>query len=237
MGNMRFKVGDRVRIKSLDWYNRNKDPKHEYVDCGNGIGFYKHMTEHCGKVMTISEIWDYCYGMEGHVSAWTDEMIEGLVESMEDKMKELRKMCTISLDNIKYSDKVEVLLNDYEYTEEGGKSYFVKKKKEYPKTYEECLNVLGYEDIATHCIFHTEADEKLFNTLYDLKICRDAYWKIAGDEMGLGKPWKPQEGVIYCYMSGAPSYIRNIFPFQTEEMRDAFYENFKEEIEFVKELL
>ena len=137
------------------------------------------------------------------------------------------------------SDKVEINLDDsYELVQESdGKWFAIKKKKEYPKTYEECLNVLGYDDIATHCIFHTEADEKLFNTLYDLKVCRDAYWKIAGEEMGLDKPWEPQEGVIYCYMPNAPRCIRLMFPFPTEEMRDGFYENFKKEIEKCKELL
>ena len=74
------------------------------------------------------------------------------------------------------------------------------------------------------------------NQLNKLLICRDAYWKIAGEEMGLGKPWEPQEGVIYCYMPNAPHYIRSIFPFPTEEMRDAFYENFKSKIEICKEL-
>ena len=107
-----------------------------------------------------------------------------------------------------------------------------KKKKEYPKTYEECAEVLGECAIMTHGY-----KRDVLNALQKLIVCRDAYWKIAGEEMGLGKPWEPQEGVIYCYMPNAPHYIRSIFPFPTAEMRDAFYENFKKEIEICKELL
>ena len=70
------------------------------------------------------------------------------------------------------------------------------------------------------------------NTLGKLLICRNAYWKIAGEEMGLGKPWEPDwsdnntkyiitvaENKIYTDVS----YIFNyVLSFPTEEMRDAF---------------
>ena len=136
---------------------------------------------------------------------------------------------------------------DYEIKQDGEKFYLVKKKKEYPKTYEECLKVLGYDDRETYCIFHTGADERLFEALYRLKVCRDAYWKIAGEEMGLGKPWEPD------YNSSEPKFsIRvngntitkyweksysKVLTFPTEEIRDIFYENFKELIEICKEFL
>ena len=170
-----------------------------------------------------------------------------LVESIEDRMKELRKMCTISLTDSNYTDKVEVLLNNYEYTEEGGKAYFIKKKKEYPKTYEECCKVLGYSG-NYNMILTTDVDNKLFNALYRLKVCRDAYWKIYGEEMGLGKPWNPnwqdddEKKYTMEYYDGEIikdiSLLENrILVFPTAEMRDAFYEHYKEEIEKCKELL
>ena len=31
----------------------------------------------------------------------------------------------------------------------------------------------------------------LLEKLQELLICRDAYWKIAGEQMGLGEPWEP----------------------------------------------
>lgn len=128
-----------------------------------------------------------------------------------------------------------------------------KKKKEYPKTYEECNRIMGVElwntlwgEDATE---YEEQMEGLMYAFIKLKVCRDAYWKIAGEEMGLGKPWKPdwtdQESPKYCITSikdqveaSKRYYIMNtILAFPTEEMRDTFYENFKSEIEICKELL
>lgn len=126
-----------------------------------------------------------------------------------------------------------------------------KKKKEYPKTYEECCEIL--EDVAD-CSLSCFACGVL-NNLQKLLLCRDAYWKIAGEEMGLGKPWEPDwknsEERRYCIVNiegdiNLPEKIltkwilkvtNKILVFPTEEMRDAFYENFKELIEECKELL
>jgi hypothetical protein len=124
-----------------------------------------------------------------------------------------------------------------------------KKKKEYPKTYEECCKVLHYayeQGITMRGV--TEEEEELFKRLIVLKRCRDAYWKLYGEEMGLGKPWKPNWETldtkydIYNYR-GVISHNnftvvdRCVLVFPTEEMRDAFYENFKELIGQCKELL
>jgi hypothetical protein len=84
-----------------------------------------------------------------------------------------------------------------------------------------------------------------------LKVCRDAYWKIAGEELQLGKPWRPKFGKYIHYNINfylyKDSFVlhkgeyhspdNRILVFPTEEMRDAFYENFKDLIEYCKELL
>ena len=122
---------------------------------------------------------------------------------------------------------------------------FTNPKKEYPKTYEECEKILGLEDsIIEGCLGY---EYKLLNAFQKLLMCRDAYWKIAGEEMGLGKPWKPDWKVydkkyvigMHECMIYQDTETRNnkILAFPTEEMRDAFYENFKELIEICKELL
>lgn len=78
--NMKYKVGDKVKIKSLDWYNENKDETDD-IECSNNIWFYREMSKFCGKVMTISHIRADHYTMvEDLVGYWTDEMIECKVE-------------------------------------------------------------------------------------------------------------------------------------------------------------
>ena len=139
-----------------------------------------------------------------------------------------------------------------------------KKKQKYPQTYEECCKVLmgktdfqDFELVLTKLTINRSEENsispeppyiRLINVFYKLLICRDAYWKIAGEEMGLGKPWKPdwksldpQYIILYQYggidkaeTHGEGNYI---LTFPTAEMRDAFKENFDPNIEICKELL
>lgn len=127
-------------------------------------------------------------------------------------------------------------------------------KPQYPTTYEECCEMLGieedlwfvYEDIdANHinpaCITNYRMRRlDLYHNLEKLLICRDAYWKIAED-------WKPDWDNIsdkHCiYVVGKEIWLQECqtrqctLAFPTVEMRDAFYENFKDLIEQCKELL
>ena len=152
------------------------------------------------------------------------------------------------------NDKVP---NGYELQEDGYFSW-VHKKEGYPKTYEECCKVLsiplyynlryhtyerGYGEFATSNELLSLQDK--LNLLGKLIICRDAYWKIAGEEMGLGKSWEPSGNEdcfvisrfcdeVFLFESAGDA---EPFEFPTREMRDAFYENFKELINECKELL
>ena len=121
---------------------------------------------------------------------------------------------------------------------------FTNPKKEYPKTYEECCEII-HSDPKFYVDTHLYSDA--LGALYKIIICRDAYWKLYGEEMGLGKPWEPDwntsepKYVIACTSNGIEkqwetTYCKG-FAFPTAEMRDAFYENFKKEIEICKELL
>ena len=150
----------------------------------------------------------------------------------------------IYLNSYEYADEVELNLGDYEIEVRDGKTYAVKKKSKYPTTFEECLNMLYCKSVLKTIVGHKA--ELLLN-LEKLLICRDAYRKIAGEEMDLGNPWEPD------WTSGKPFYCisvsgniigkgkwytdNKILAFPTEEMRDAFYGNFKNEIEQCKELL
>ena len=166
----------------------------------------------------------------------------------------------VKLDEIHKNERFEIIRNDgYIFKDENGnvinatKIVLEKKKKEYPKTYLECCDILEIQDIISQGVNGYLRDK--LETLQKLLICRDAYWKIAGEEMGLGKPWEPDwenseerrysivniEGDINLPEKTLTKWIlkvtNKILVFPTEEMRDAFYENFKKEIEMCKELL
>lgn len=152
---------------------------------------------------------------------------------------QIGKTVSVIFNSENYEDEVELQLEDYEIEVRDGKTYAVKKKPVYPKTYVECKEML---DENVYYGF------SVFMTLQNLIICRDVYWKIAGEEMGLDKPWKPdwkntkkvKYGIVLYDDIITKMYLRNenaILAFPTAEMRDAFYENFKDLIEQCKELL
>lgn len=135
-----------------------------------------------------------------------------------------------------------ICLEGYDFYDDKGniidtKEITMKKKKpKYPKTFVECAKIL--DCFCSEYIGGYKCE--LLENLQELLICRDAYWKIAGD-------WKPNfndnEGkyvIAYCYGKVYTTMTTNynrILVFPTEEMRDAFYENFNELIEECKELL
>lgn len=144
------------------------------------------------------------------------------------------------------------LPNGYQFVDENGnvinatKIVLEKKKKEYPKTYEECAEIIaeltGSDCNPKGCMGYMSVQ---LTVLQKLLICRDAYWKIAGEEMGLGKPWEPdskEPAYAICRIVGTIKTMATvgenyILEFPTEEMRDAFKENFDPDIDFCKELL
>lgn len=113
---------------------------------------------------------------------------------------------------------------------------FLTPKPKYPKTYEECCKII-HSDPKFYIDTHLYSDA--LEALYKLLICRDSYWKIAGEQMGLGEPWKPdwtdnyQKKWIINFYQGKINFttgpnVQFILAFPTAEMRDAFFENFKE---------
>lgn len=252
---MKYSVGQKVKIRSLEWYRDNVN-RYGIIECGK-YEFFEPMNEYCGKVVTIKRIDDDNYRIDTDKGAfcWTDEMIEGLVE---EETKPLTYEQTVEIIEAMQGigDSWECP-QGYQFEDENGniinatKIVLEKKKKEYPKTYEECCKVMNYcyNPVTTKTIHK----EELIRKFQFLLMYRDAYWKIAGDEMGLGKPWEPdyneesyEQGCpikYVIYYTGThitkgqkctPSYILS---FPTEEMRDAFKENFDPDIEICKELL
>ena len=140
--------------------------------------------------------------------------------------------------------------NGYEFfsINDDNKVVLAKKQSQYPKDYRECCDVLGFR-LGDNIDNLEGYKSNLLEQLQILLICRDAYWKIAGKEMGLDKPWKPDfTNIDNCYLAiktckGEISLIPTLYiedcilVFPTEEMRDAFYDNFKKLINETKELL
>ena len=185
------------------------------------------------------------------------------------EFEDIKKVAYLSINNKEYADEIEINLgDDYEYKFEMNRLYILKKKPVYPKTYEECCEVLFNDksyaeyifipakvnnsyyrgDFITELPFEIVPYETTIRRFYKLLICRDAYWKIAGEQMGLDKPWEPDwkntKNVKYSITLHEDNitkmYLRNenaILAFPTEKMLDAFYENFKDLIEQCKEFL
>ena len=319
---LKYKIGDRVRIKSLDWYNENKDKfgniRYKRDGSAYPVFFSKYMSNFCGEILTIKSVFNHSYHMNETSSCefWTDEMIEGLVEDetkpkfkVGDEVIAYAEGCLakFSINDVRWNNELNkfeykicsswydasvmqlykesnnfltervsdnglpfnewlsykgafYVPDGYELKDENGniinatKIVLEKKKKEYPKTYEECAEVLDvcsgetlqYGDLT----LSNDYEFNLYTLLENFRkllICRDAYWKIAGDEMGLGKPWEPDwndTSIKYCLERDFDAIDKNVsnhkgrtFAFPTEEMRDAFKENFDPDIEFCKELL
>lgn len=76
MEALKFKVGDKVRVKSLEWYNSNKDANGlVYLD-KQGIVFGKTMANLCGEIVQIEEVNRTGYFIYGNAGFFEDWMLE-----------------------------------------------------------------------------------------------------------------------------------------------------------------
>jgi hypothetical protein len=145
---------------------------------------------------------------------------------------------------IYHGNRISYVIPDgYEFSKIENNEIIIQKKKPiYPKTYEECCDVIGINRHEVEIDIPRPYQQNMFN-LFKLLICRDAYWKIAGDEMGLGKPWNPcdtkdkysirrvEDKILLHYN------VSSVLEFPTTKMRDLFYTSFKDLIEKCKDLL
>lgn len=141
----------------------------------------------------------------------------------------------------------EIILPDWcEYRDENDNVVNVKKivvyekPPQYPKTYEECCDVLIPDCVEFNVILNGYNGE-LLEKLGQLLICRDAYWKLANNWQPNWKDFSTQKYSISVDKDEIiTSHIvtgSRVLVFPTAEMRDIFYENFKELINQCKELL
>ena len=102
---MKYKVGDKVKIKSLDWYNDNRD-YYGNVECGFYY-FIEEMTKYCGKILTIGEVYRNVYELqEDENFIWTDDMFDSIIENTDDVESKTSSEQMVSLKMIcEYLDK------------------------------------------------------------------------------------------------------------------------------------
>lgn len=74
---MKYKVGDKVRIKSKEWYENNKDKDCDGdILCGD-VYFMSNMKDYCGKTATITEAKKhYRIDLDNGRWCWSDELFE-----------------------------------------------------------------------------------------------------------------------------------------------------------------
>lgn len=240
--NLKHKIGDKVKIKSLDWYNTNKSEKGDVLGNEDDEVFINEMSEYCNSIATIVEIVDDAYrlNIDNQLFSWSDFMFDesfNTNENMETK---------------------EIILPDgWEIDKaEGNKIILKDSKKKLATTYEECLKLLGKGEYinssdCTICEFDdcSKADTydkniipiglgKSIVALMQLLVCREVY----------RQGWKPDwtnyseyKYVIRIYngISVVDTTILNnyILAFQTREVRNEFFDNFKDLIEEAKEFL
>ena len=246
-----------VNIKGLDatWETCESVKIVYYVTHYNTIGYNPpSLVKSLGyKIYTLEE-----YEAMNKEKKYQEGYAQGYEDAVKTEMmyKEKEKQ-DLLLGLVSVANKGQELIphKDYEIKQDGEKFYLVKKKKKYPKTYEECCRVVN----ANSCIrlvynlsdgqkyYHDEDNLYLYENFRRFKICRDAYWKIAGEEMGLGKPWEPDwttDDVKYCLINRGnkicQSYeckVKRTFAFPTKDMQDAFDKYFGPDLDKCKELI
>ena len=69
---MKYKVGDKVRVRSRAWWD--KQPKDVCGHIGRGYVFTKEMSSLCGRIVTIELVDDDFYWVEETSDIWEDWM-------------------------------------------------------------------------------------------------------------------------------------------------------------------
>lgn len=211
-----YKVGDRVRI-----------PEYESEVCIN-------------KMLWNGNEVLYEVVVDDEVERYSAEELNEFNEPNEEEV-----MKTITIDDFKANTKEWLIdkLHDMVISKAIktiGDIHEELHKPQYPKTYDECVDMFN-------CTVET-VNLTTIAALRKLIYCRNAYWKIAGEQIGLGKPWEPdwldtstQKYCIYYVgdeIKKQPMMeVHHFLAFPTKEIRDMFYENFKELIKSCEEFL
>jgi hypothetical protein len=244
-----YKVGDKVNI-----YVQNDDIEGWFDIEVAEITSMRWDPGHCRIVYKMEDIdREFCVeDIRDKVDEYQQIDYEGIVKkSYEEETG--KRAAEITMDTLYKAGTTHEYLKDrgfnlpegYHFVDENGnvidtkKILLVKNSPYYPKTYEECCDVIGINPYEVEIDIPRPYQQNMFN-LFKLLICKDAYWKIAGEYLELDKPWEPDwtnenQPKYGLYNELKYSIINpSQFVFPTEEMRGAFYENFKDLIKLCK---
>ena len=128
----KYKVGDKVRIKSLAWYNSNKD---ENGDTASGyISFLKVMSAYCGKECEVSYVFpNGMYYLKGMQWYWADWMLE---DNTNNTATPQRKVDKPDID-------IETWIHPFQETTNGLYETYCKKNRDYGNSFDQSLNKFG----------------------------------------------------------------------------------------------
>ena len=98
----KYKIGDKVRVKSLDWYNSNKDKYGEIRLHSDEYFFLKVMSASCGKDFEV-----HCIYPNGGIILkedawiWEDWMFEDELSTKEQQVLEQIERVQVELDKLR----------------------------------------------------------------------------------------------------------------------------------------
>src|SRR5574344_823144 len=98
----KYKVGDKVRVKSLEWYNFNKDENGDVLPHDDKHLFFpKEMSEYCGKELEVRCVNPNGeYFLKGNEWMWEDWMFEEESKTKEQQVLEQIERVQQEIDDI-----------------------------------------------------------------------------------------------------------------------------------------
>ena len=258
--------GNTVTIKSMGWHDRFETMVYDFeetedVFCAEDLELFKEESNMRDKEDKLfdSIIWHLRNSINNGKQDISGGDCERYFRELADKVKETITPTPDITAEVTDKNNCNIGCPDgYEFYDEKGNLIGTKvmmkpKKPKYPTTYEECC-IAMYGSVANtygNCLIKINDGYKgsIIQSFQRLIFYRDAYWKIYGEGMGLNAPWEPDwqktEERKFCIIRRSDNVVTKwetktnarFLAFPTEEMRDAFYENFKDLIEQCKELL
>ena len=130
---------------------------------------------------------------------------------------------------------------EFDRIDECGNIVLKEKKKELPKTFDKCWNIIETENLSNFSIETTVPDGmvKPMRALCQLLVCRNAWWEQLGWKPDWEKPEEKHCIVFKCdgVEKQVKTYESCILAFPKYEVRDKFLETFRYLIEEAKKLL